>query len=308
MSDFYVYALFDAFGVVRYIGKGKNSRWTQHTTNKKSRKSFIEQAVALLGDVPRVKIREGLSEFAAYKLENDLIRAIGREPAGPLVNRTDNGSGPNSKQVRDWHARKTHAERQAHIAPAVAASAASEVSREGKRRTIRIALAALTPEHHLAAAERLNRNYTHERHKVAGVKGKANMTSEAKSDAARKAIASQTKEQLSEIGRRRNFAMSAETRSEGARKRSAKVTPEQRVECNNNLRFHTKEQLSENGKKGAAALTREQRVASGKRRLITLSPERRREISLIAVAAKAKKRKARFQADAIDPRERCPQP
>jgi hypothetical protein len=40
-----------------------------------------------------VKIREGLSEQAAFEIERAFIAAIGRFPDGPLVNLTDGGEG-----------------------------------------------------------------------------------------------------------------------------------------------------------------------------------------------------------------------
>jgi hypothetical protein len=98
MNDFYVYILFDWQGIPRYVGKGCSNRWLDHERRTDLRNwmknEFIEQTWALLEDVPKIKIAEGLSEESAYSLEASLIVAIGRFPSGPLVNLTDGGSGP----------------------------------------------------------------------------------------------------------------------------------------------------------------------------------------------------------------------
>jgi len=132
-SDSYVYALFDSDGIPRYIGKGKGSRWRQHRSE--GTKSFVADAIRRLGDVPAIKLRVGLAEHEAYAIEQALIIAIGMAPDGPLVNKTAKGSGPNSRQVKKWHAAKTPEERKAHMAPAIAAALAAKAANPKHSRT-----------------------------------------------------------------------------------------------------------------------------------------------------------------------------
>lgn len=97
---FYVYILFRPWdGSPFYVGKGKKHRWLEHERTisshinkhlsnilKKSREKNLE--------VPKVKIRENLSESDAFDLEIKLIAAIGRKKdGGSLVNMTNGGEG-----------------------------------------------------------------------------------------------------------------------------------------------------------------------------------------------------------------------
>lgn len=94
---FYVYVLFDAFGVPRYVGKGKDDRWIMHErySDPKNwmKNEFIERTWILLDEIPKIKVREELLETDAYEIEIALIRSIGRWPDGPLTNMTDGGEG-----------------------------------------------------------------------------------------------------------------------------------------------------------------------------------------------------------------------
>jgi hypothetical protein len=54
-------------------------------------------------DIPRVKIRTGLSEQSANDIEIALIAAIGRYPDGSLVNLTDGGDGRIGAKLSDAH-------------------------------------------------------------------------------------------------------------------------------------------------------------------------------------------------------------
>ena len=256
-SDFYVYVLFDWLGVPRYVGKGRANRWLQHEQSKRI-KSFIAQTILMRGDIPKIKIREGLSEHTAYSIEHAFIVAIGREPNGPLVNRTEKGSGPNSDQVRAWHARRTIEERRAHMQAAISASVAKRMQNRQPRHQ--------TP-----------------------------MTPERRSSASRKAIAAQSAEQLSAIGRRRNEFITYETRSEIGRKRNAHMTDERRQENAKHItNCQTKEQLRENGRKGAAALSKSDRSKMAQKRAKTIGKNKLREIALKMVAARRIKREQRL--------------
>ena len=59
---YYVYVLFDAFGVPRYVGKGKGNRWLIHERytdpNNWMKNEFIEQTWIILGEIPKIKIQD----------------------------------------------------------------------------------------------------------------------------------------------------------------------------------------------------------------------------------------------------------
>jgi hypothetical protein len=92
MSAFYVYAYFRPNGTPCYIGKGKGHRWLHHmrfTSNK-----HLASLICRYGELPVVKIREGLTDGEAIDVEVALIAAIGRKAnGGPLVNQTNGGDG-----------------------------------------------------------------------------------------------------------------------------------------------------------------------------------------------------------------------
>jgi hypothetical protein len=81
-ARFYVYILFDFLGQPRYVGKGTGDRWLHHERKTDSinilKNSYIEQATIVLGEVPKIKVRENLTEAEAFALEVALIKAIGR--------------------------------------------------------------------------------------------------------------------------------------------------------------------------------------------------------------------------------------
>lgn len=91
---FYIYLLFRPNGRPCYLGKGRGERWTKHErrgTHNLHLSRIIKNAKAPL---PKVIIRDGLTEEEAFVLEKIFIKAIGREKdGGPLVNKTDGGEG-----------------------------------------------------------------------------------------------------------------------------------------------------------------------------------------------------------------------
>lgn len=97
-TDYYIYILFDAFGVPRYVGKGRGDRWLMHERRTDPhnwmKNEFIEQAWLILEEVPKIKVLENLTERTARRSERALIEAIGRHPLGPLVNISPGGDGP----------------------------------------------------------------------------------------------------------------------------------------------------------------------------------------------------------------------
>lgn len=96
-KSYYVYALFDWKGIPRYIGKGKRGRWNWHETRSDPsnwlKNEIIEQTWLMLGEIPKIKIAEHLSNLEAIQIEIAFIKAIGRFPYGPLVNMTKGGDG-----------------------------------------------------------------------------------------------------------------------------------------------------------------------------------------------------------------------
>lgn len=117
---YYVYVLFDHNGLPRYVGKGKGRRWLQHEDridpNNSRKNTFIQDTLAAIGEIPKIKVREGIIECEAFEIESALIKAIGRSPHGPLVNLTDTRNGPSSETTRTWHASRTPEERKASAA------------------------------------------------------------------------------------------------------------------------------------------------------------------------------------------------
>jgi hypothetical protein len=97
---YYVYVLFDAYAIPRYVGKGQGNRWTDHEKlynngSNKLKDSFIVKTLKMIEEIPKVKIRQNLSNKEAVEIEEALIRAIGRIDlgTGPLTNLTDGGEG-----------------------------------------------------------------------------------------------------------------------------------------------------------------------------------------------------------------------
>jgi NUMOD3 motif len=114
--DYYVYALFRRDnGLPFYIGAGRGGRWSKHEGDAKSGRGrnhhklrIIRQIIAS-GDLPKIKIAEGLTRIEALCLEEIFISSIGREPNGPLVNMTSGGDGfPNlsAEAIERRHAKQ----------------------------------------------------------------------------------------------------------------------------------------------------------------------------------------------------------
>lgn len=112
MRDFYVYVLFRPWdGSPFYVGKGRGRRWLHHegrsiSPNKMVR-AIILKAKRLGLEIPKVKVREGLSEPEAFEIEVALIGAIGRKTyGGPLANVSPGGeSGPTAPKTPEHRAK-----------------------------------------------------------------------------------------------------------------------------------------------------------------------------------------------------------
>jgi hypothetical protein len=91
---FYVYIIFDCFGIPRYVGKGTGNRIfckPERRNNPRLRGLYLQQG----SDLPAVIVRDGLREVDAFTTESALICAIGRMDlgTGSLFNLTDGGEG-----------------------------------------------------------------------------------------------------------------------------------------------------------------------------------------------------------------------
>lgn len=100
-SDFYVYVIFRPNGEPCYVGKGLGKRWLVHEKSKHGYRNprlakIIENAD---GDLPKIKVRENLTEAEAFRTEIAMIAAIGRSSRGPLVNMTDGGDGTSGLDI-----------------------------------------------------------------------------------------------------------------------------------------------------------------------------------------------------------------
>jgi hypothetical protein len=106
-GPYYVYILFRPNGVPCYVGKGKDNRWFKHEKranriHNRHLNAIVEMALTNGEELPKIKIREGLSETEAFLLERIFIAAIGRElHGGPLVNLTDGGEGQSGRVCSD---------------------------------------------------------------------------------------------------------------------------------------------------------------------------------------------------------------
>lgn len=96
---YYVYALYRADAVEPfYIGKGKGDRINHHERAARAGRRYpgtapiIRQIWAGGGAIRCVKIVEHLAEVDAYEIETDLIRLVGRQPNGPLINLANGGA------------------------------------------------------------------------------------------------------------------------------------------------------------------------------------------------------------------------
>lgn len=261
MNIYYVYILFDWLGVPRYVGKGKGRRETsheRHTDPVNWRKNeFIEQTWIMLEEIPKLRVRDGITEVEAFETEIALIKALGRidRGSGILTNLTDGGDG------------------------ALAALTPEQCSNRSRR-----ANAALTAEQRSDRARRINAARTFEQRSESAKRGATLFTFDRRSKASKLVWKEHTSEER--IQRISHI-------SEGVTKSSAMLTPEQR---SNIARYRESkidpEQRSDRSRRGNASLTPEQRSERARRREATRTPEQRSEKARMANAARWAKVKA----------------
>jgi hypothetical protein len=96
-NGFYIYVLFRETGIPFYIGKGRGSRWGDHERTAVPGRSYKDNIICLMiaagMEIPKIKVREGLTNKEAGEVEAALIKAIGRYPDGPLANLCAGGGG-----------------------------------------------------------------------------------------------------------------------------------------------------------------------------------------------------------------------
>lgn len=107
MNIYYVYIYFRLNGIPCYVGKGQTDRIDFHEkAGDRHHNKWLARIIAKAGgSLPKVKVRENLSEAEAFETEIALIAVIGRGKKGPLVNLTDGGEGTSgmrhSKSARE---------------------------------------------------------------------------------------------------------------------------------------------------------------------------------------------------------------
>lgn len=93
-QEHYVYIIFRPDGRPCYVGKGKGNRWEVH--ERRTHNPYLARIIAKAGgSIPKIKVREDLTDAEACETEIAFIAAIGRRDlgTGPLVNLTDGGDG-----------------------------------------------------------------------------------------------------------------------------------------------------------------------------------------------------------------------
>jgi hypothetical protein len=154
-ADFYVYILFRESGAPFYVGMGRRDRCLVHERNVRNniqdwdnphKTNIIRKMLAFGRDVPVVKISARLTHEKACEYERAWIATLGRDPSGPLVNRTDGGDGAPGVIVSEVTRRKIsailkgkkHSEahrqklREANLEQIRALQSANAVARRGK--------------------------------------------------------------------------------------------------------------------------------------------------------------------------------
>jgi len=231
---FYVYVLFDWRGIPCYVGKGKGTRWLDHETRPDPHNPLKNNIVAstrkIIGEIPKIKVREFLSEKEAFALETTFINAIGRHDigTGPLANMSDGGNGGNYGEAVRLAKAQWSAEKRA----AIAASARKTTQQIWARLTAeeKIAWSAKMVSASITARRRLRENDpNYEIRRAASISaGHAKRTPEQVRAAVEKQLLSCPSEKRSEITKRWHASRSQAERSETVRRGWALMSPEER--------------------------------------------------------------------------------
>lgn len=227
-SRYYVYVLFDWTGTPRYVGKGRGRRIDDHLrpdrSGNRAKRALIAKTIAILGDLPRVKVREALTEAEAFEVEVALISALGRLDlkTGPLTNMSEGGTGgDHGASIRKIKALWTPAERARHADTYRQISKAAwkrldDAEKESRAKRLVAASAAARGDPSVEA-----------RRSQAISDGHGRRTPDQKAEAARKALITNSPENRS----RTATTFHASQTSEERRSRVVgKLTPEQRSE------------------------------------------------------------------------------
>lgn len=218
-KDYYVYILFDAFAVPRWVGKGRGNRIDNSAKacpldRNWQKAKFIEQTIEALKDVPRIIVQSHLTEEKAFQTEEALIKAIGRHPKGPLVNWTDGGSnfGP-------WYDRLSKSQRLEHASKATSRLTPEQRKENGRKGGIRSA-EVTTPAQKSARGHKTWEGLTIEQRRLRTQNARAGLTPETIKENSRKANITYTPARRSTVATKIHADMKPETKAEASRKRS----------------------------------------------------------------------------------------
>ena len=237
-------------------------------------RAFIETTLARKGMVPKIKVRERLSERDAFETEIALIKAIGRRDKnlGPLANMSDGGSGGNFGDLVRAAKAKWTPEKRAAISQQRSVLIRRALARlpEAERSRRNIAFVRRNSE----ALEQLRlSNPDYEKRRARKVKaGHAARTLEQKAATARKVKANTAPGRLSDSIRAFHASQTLEQR---------------RIRVRGSL---TKEQLRERAMRSNASQTAEQRSVRNRKGQANLSEEkvaaRRERARLLSAGSK----------------------
>lgn len=268
-SIFYVYVLFDQFGIPRYVGKGKGHRWNDHSwqrTKNQIKNKFIQETLAAMGEIPKVKVRENISEVEAFETEVALIAAIGRRDlkTGPLTNMSEGGTGGDFGEIiRKVKANWTPEERAAHAETYRASSNKwwSKLTDDARRELVQKMFASS-----IEARKRLKEtdpDYEIKRNQKIK-EGHAKRTPEQKAESSRQGLSKFSREAQSETLRKFHASQTPEER---LKRVMGSATPEEFIERTKRqlVGSRTHDEISAQVIFQQANLTEEQKTARSKR-------------------------------------------